>query len=269
MARTALVTGASTGIGMEFAGVFAREGYDLFLVGRGGERLAQVRDALAGAYGIAATYLEMDLSVVGAPEALVEALDAQGVTIDVLVNNAGVGVWGKFLDNDVERLRGMLRINVLVPTLLARLLGARMAERGQGAILNVASVSGFLPGPWMAAYHASKAYVVSFSEALATELRGSGVMVTALCPGPVMTDFMEESGMIKSRIARGKKLASAKSIAEYGYRAMKKGKRVAVPGLKAKAAVFLRRFLPERTQAWVMERLLQPAKKEAPKVLKA
>ncbi len=259
---TALVTGASSGIGMEFAGVLAREGYDLFLVARDGERLAKVCDALKVAYGIQAHYLAQDLSVIGAPEALVDALDAQGMVIDVLVNNAGVGDYGKFMEADVARIRAMLRINVMVPTLLARLIGARMIERGSGRILNVASFASFVPGPWMAAYYASKAYLLSFSEALATELQGTGVTVTALCPGPTDTDFMQVSGMSRSRLVSGKKLADPKRVAEFGYRAMIRGKRAAVTGPRYRLFAFLTGLAPRSLVARIVERLQAPVSGE-------
>lgn len=261
---TALITGASSGIGMELAGVFAREGFDLFLVARDGERLAKVCDALKVAYGIQAHYLEQDLSVVGAPEALVEALDAQGMVIDALVNNAGVGIYGKLIENDTERLRAMLRINILVPTFLCRLLGARMAERGGGRILNVASAAAFMPGPWMAGYYASKAYLLSFSEALASELQGTGVTVTALCPGPIATAFMDVSGMAASKLVAGKKLPASQAVAEYGYRAMRRGKRVAVYGFRNKLYVFLMRLLPRGLVARLVRRAQEPLRPADP-----
>lgn len=256
MARTALITGASSGIGMEFAGIFAREGYDLVLVARDAERLAQVREALVAAYGTMITFLPLDLAAAGAPEALYEAIIAQNITVDVLVNNAGIGDYGRFAEEELGKLRAMLRTNVVVPTVLARLIGAKMVERGSGAILNVASTAAFMPGPWMAAYFATKAHLLSLSEALAVEFAGNGVTVTALCPGPTATRFIETAGMERSSYLKGRKLPDPKEVAEYGYRAMKRGKRVAIYGFINKLLVFGLRFIPREivaAQVWRMQ----------------
>lgn len=258
MARTALITGASTGIGMELAGVFAREGYDLVLVSRDADRLAKVRQALVDAYGIAITYLPLDLAAPAAPEALAQALSDQGQEIDVLVNNAGFGEFGRFADMDVSRLRAMLRVNVVAPTILARLLGARMIDRGHGRILNVASTAAFLPGPWMAAYFSTKAQVLSLSEALAEEFSGTGVTVTALCPGPTATPFVQRAHQERSGIIKGQRLADPRRVAEYGYRAMQAGKRVAIFGLRNKLMAFALRFIPRRLAVWGAERVMRP-----------
>jgi uncharacterized protein len=258
MKETVLITGASSGIGMELAGVFAKHGYNLVLVARDVDRLGAVRDALAAAYGVVVTVLPLDLSVSGAPEALVDALREQGVVVDVFVNNAGVGMYGNFVDADPEKLRAMIRTNVMVPTMLARMIGAQMADRGRGKILNVASLAGFMPGPWMAAYYATKAHLLSLSEALAAELGPHGVTVTALCPGPTDTPFMKRSGMERSKLVAGRKLYSAKKVAEHGYRALMRGKRVAVPGLKAKLLAFGIRFAPRSWVARVVSRIQGP-----------
>lgn len=258
MRPTALITGASSGIGMEFAGILAREGYDLFLVARTEERLAQVREALVGVYDVTVTYLALDLGSPGAPEALVEALATQGITVDLLVNNAGIGLYGHFIDESIMRLRSLMRLNMIAPTILARLVGASMADRGRGRILNVGSVASFMPGPWMAAYYASKAYLLSLSEALATELGPMGIQVTVLCPGPTGTSFFREAQMEGSGLVRGRTLASSKSVAEYGYRALLRGRRVAVPGLWNKMAVFALRFLPRSLVTRFVQRLQAP-----------
>lgn len=255
---TALITGASSGIGMELAGVLAREGHDLVLVARGQERLAQVRDALAGAYGVAVTCLPLDLAAAGAPEALVAALAEQGLAVDVLVNDAGFGEFGRFLDLDPERLRAMIRLNVVAPAMLCRLLGAEMARRGGGRILNVASVAGFMPGPWMAAYFSTKAQVLSLSQALSCELAGTGVTVTALCPGPTATPFIGKAHQESSGIIKGARLADPWRVAEYGYRAMMAGRPVAVHGLRNRLLAFAIRFLPRTLLVRAVERAMRP-----------
>lgn len=250
MPKTALITGASSGIGMEFAGIFAREGYDLVLVARNTERLATIRQALVDVYDVAITYIPLDLATAGAPEALVQSLNEQGLAIDVLVNNAGIGMYGAFAEGETTRLRDMLRINVVVPTILMRLLLPGMLERNQGKILNVASISSFMPGPWMAGYYATKAHLLSLSEAVSEELKGTKVTITALCPGPTETPFFKDAHMETSKLVKGKKLPSAKEVAEYGYRAMQRNQRIAIPGLKYRMLVFLFRFMPRKAVAY-------------------
>jgi uncharacterized protein len=258
MQETVLITGGSSGIGMELAGVFAKRGYNLVLVARNVDRLGAVRDALTAAYGIVVTVLPLDLAMPGAPEALVDALREQGVVVDIFVNNAGIGMYGSFIDADPEKLRAMVRTNVMVPTMLARMIGAQMADRGRGKVLNVASLAGFMPGPWMAAYYATKAHVLSMSEALSVELAPHGVTVTALCPGPTATPFMRASGMERSGLVAGRKLYSAKKVAEHGYRALMRGKRVAIPGARAKAIAFGIRLLPRSWVARLVSRVQGP-----------
>ncbi|MEA2565364.1 MAG: uncharacterized protein QOD49_541, partial [Actinomycetota bacterium] len=185
----ALVTGASGGIGEELARILARHGYDLVLVARSADKLAALAERLELDHGIQVRAIAKDLARPDAAAEIHEWLAAEGLTVDVLVNNAGMGLLGKFAEIGIEGDVEMLRLNVEAPTLLTRLLLPSMLERGSGRILNLASTAGFQPGPLMAVYYATKAYVLSFSEALANEVAGTGVTVTALCPGPTETGF--------------------------------------------------------------------------------
>lgn len=224
-ARTALVTGASSGIGLELARCLASDGYDLVLVARSGDKLQSLADELGGARVLVA-----DLADPAAPAKVAAEVPA----VDVLVNNAGVGDFGPFVDADLDRALSMLQLNVVSLTHLTRAYLPGMVERGSGRVLNVASTAAFQPGPLMAVYYATKAYVLSFSEALAEELRDTGVTVTALCPGPTKSGFQAAAEMEESRLVRGRKLPSSRDVAEAGVRAMHRGRVVVIPGLPNK-----------------------------------
>lgn len=239
--KTALITGASSGIGLELAMLCARDGYDLVLVARREDRLRELEEKWTAQYSIDVRYVPLDLSDGAAPQKLFDEL--AGTPIDILINNAGFATYGPFAETDVASQVGMVRVNVLAVTHLTRLFLPSMVQRGEGRILNLASMAAFVPGPLMAVYYSTKAYVLSFSEALSEELRGSGVTVTAFCPGPTATEFqararLERSGLL--RIAQ----ADVGPIAEAGYRAMMKGETVAVPGILSKVATVLIRIAP-------------------------
>lgn len=225
--RTALITGASSGIGYEFARLLARDHFDLILVARSGDRLATIAEELSAADGISVRVIASDLGRPGAAEALFAELD--GTAVDVLVNNAGFGLKGAVAELSPEAQEEMVQLNVLALTALTRLFLPGMLERRQGGILNVASTAAFQPGPLMAVYYASKAYVLSFTEALANEVHGSGVTVTALCPGPTVTGFADRAGTTGSRLFRGPTMDAA-SVAAAGYAALKRGKAMVIPG---------------------------------------
>jgi short-subunit dehydrogenase len=243
----ALVTGASGGIGLELAKLFAADGHDLVLVARDRDRLAAVARELESRHGIRATAAPADLADPAAPAALHAALEREGRRVDVLVNNAGFGLCGGFAELDASAQVEMVQVNVAALTHLTRLCLPPMLARRAGGILNVASTAAFQPGPLMAVYYASKAYVLSFSEALAGELAGTGVTVTALCPGPTATGFQSRAGMERSRMLRDLRLMDASAVARAGYRAFRAGRRVVVPGwtnrLLAGAVCFLPRGL--------------------------
>jgi short-subunit dehydrogenase len=251
---TALVTGASAGIGRELAREFAAGGYDLVVVARREDRLRELADELADAHGTTTHVVGMDLDGPRAAEELQDAVADRDVRVDALVNNVGVGTYGPFHETDVEAELTQLRLNVELPVHLARLYLPGMVERDDGVVLNVASLAAFQPGPKMAGYYASKAYLVSFSEALAQEHRGTGVDVTALCPGPVETEFQERAEMTDSRLG-STFTHSAEEVAGAGYRGAMAGDPVVLPGVPMKLLYLGSRLSPRllkrRTAAWV------------------
>lgn len=229
--ETVLITGASSGIGMELARCFAADGARLILVARKRKPMEQLADDLRSKHKTQSEVFPCDLAAPGAAGRVHSHLDANGTRVDVLVNNAGVGANGLFADLSLERQSEMLRLNVVALTELTRLLLPRMLERQRGGILNVASTAAFAPGPRMAVYFATKAYVLSFSEALAEELRGTQVRITALCPGPTATNFAEASNARHTRLFQ-RTAMSAADVARLGHAAFRAGKPVAVAGLK-------------------------------------
>jgi len=243
--NTALVTGASSGIGAELARVHAERGGDLVVVARRREKLSALKVELERAHGVTVHVLAKDLAQPDAPQQIYDELQSSGVAVDILVNNAGFGRRGPFHEQPWATSEAMIKVNILTLTALTRLFVPRMIERGRGRILNVASMAGFVPGPLMAIYYASKAFVVSFSETIADELAGTGVTVTALCPGPTQTEFAERAEMVGTRLME--KMAPAREVAEIGYDAMLRGKTVVVPGLLNKLTIHgLLRISPRR-----------------------
>lgn len=226
MGNTALVTGASGGIGLELAREHARTGGDLVLVARRAEKLAAHKAVLEKEFGVQVTVLAQDLVATGAAEAVFAATESANLQVDVLINNAGFGGHGKFHERSLDDERAMISLNIQTLTELCRLYLPGMVARGNGKILNVASTAGFLPGPLQAVYYATKAYVVSFSQAIAEELRGTGVSVTALCPGPVKTGFVEAANLEGVEVFD--KAASPESVARCGYSAMQAGRLIAI-----------------------------------------
>ena len=253
--KTALITGASSGIGYEFAKLFARDHFDLVLVARDASRLGRVADELRRTFGITATVKATDLSRPAAATGIYRELQDEGIEIDVLVNNAGFNVYGPFCETNAQRELEMIQTNIIALTQLTKELLPGMIERRSGKILNLGSTGSFAPGPLNAVYCASKAYVLSFSEALAEELKGTGVTVTTLCPGPTKTEFAERAQMTDTNIFQGR-LQSAAEVAEAGYRALTRGETSIVVGLANKLQVFSLRFLPRDAVARVSKRIM-------------
>jgi len=243
---TALITGASHGIGLELAHLFARDGWDLVIAARSRVRLKHLARSLQTAHGIHCYTLPLDLADAGSPLRLFRALKQEGITVDALVNNAGFGSFGEFASTPAETTLEMIQVNVTALAHLTRLFLPGMIERRKGWILNVASVAAFQPGPLMACYYASKAFVLSLSEAVAEETRGTGVLVTALCPGPTRTQFGVRAGMRPSRMFSGHMLRSmdARTVARAGYRAMLRGRVIAIPGLENRVLPLAVRVTP-------------------------
>ncbi len=251
MKQTALITGASSGIGLEFANIFARHGYQLILVARNEGRLQTFANELERNVGITPLILIKDLSRPASASEIFGEVMAKGIQVDVLVNNAGAGLSGRFTDNDLEAELGILQLNIVSLAALCHLFGKDMAQRGRGRILNVASTAAFQPGPMMANYYASKAYVLSLSEGIRDELKKSGVIVTALCPGPTKTGFFTNANMLNTLMARAPHILSARQVAERGYKALVRGERVTVVGLANKVMAFSTRFAPRSLLAMI------------------
>jgi uncharacterized protein len=242
MKPVTLITGASSGIGADLARVFAAHGHELILVARREDRLTALAQAIAASGKPRPTVLALDLQQHGAVAALAVELSARGLEPQFVVNNAGFGLSGAAATLDHAEQLAMIDVNVRALTELSLAFVDSLA-RHRGGILNVASIAAFLPGPGMAVYHATKAYVLSFSEALHRELAGRGVRVTALCPGPVQTEFQARSGMELPGAAKLFELSSAR-VAEIGYVALMRGQRVVIAGAGNRIAVALARFIP-------------------------
>lgn len=240
----ALVTGASGGIGLELARLCAKGGHDLILVARRREKLDEIAKYLTGMYNVRAEIIVADLTDPDAPRAVYDAVEQLGLGVDVLINNAGFGQWGLFGRAELPRQLDMIQVNITALTVLTRLFLPRMVTQRKGRIMNVASVAGFMPGPLIAVYYASKAFVLSFSEAIGNELRGTGITVTALCPGPVRTGFAEEAGYATSNLFATPGVMEPAPVALAGYRGMMRGRAVVVPGWKNKVLLFAVRLGP-------------------------
>jgi short-subunit dehydrogenase len=250
--ETVLVTGASSGIGLELARCFAADGCRMVLVARGRRALEALAEDLRKHHHIQTQVLTADLVRAETPMQIFETLQNGGVRIDVLVNNAAFGAQGQFAQLPLERQLEMLQVNITALTHLTRLFLPGMVERQQGGVLNVASTAAFQPGPGMAVYYATKAYVLSFSEAIAEELKGTGVTVTTLCPGPTQTNFAAAANMSKARLFnRG--LMSAEAVAQIGHRAFRRGRFVTIAGFRNQTLAFSVRLSPR----WAVRKLLK------------
>lgn len=253
--RTVLITGASSGIGYELAKIFARNGFDLVLVARSELKLVNTALEFQQQYSIRAIPLSKDLSEPNAANDLYELLKAQGIAVDILVNNAGFGAFGPFIQTSWEEEQKMIQVNMTLLTELSKLFAADMVKRRFGKILNVASTAAFQPGPLMAVYYATKAYVLSFSEALANELQGTGVTVSCLCPGPTDTEFNKRANISASKLVNSNMRMEAGPVARIGYKGLMRGKRLIIPGMKNKMFVQAVRFLPRQMITAIIRRV--------------
>src|SRR5712692_6078067 len=256
---TALITGASAGIGYELAKLFAKDRHNLVLVARNGPKLSQFADELQRHFGISAKSIAADLSWPQGPYSLFDDVQHSGTQIDVLVNNAGNGKFGEFAKMPLEEDIGMIQLNMVTLTILTKLFLGPMLERKAGKIMNVASTAGFQPGPLMAVYYATKAYVISFSEALANELKGSGVTVTCFCPGATDTGFAKRADTESSRLFKQIGAMDAKTVAQDGYRGLMKGKGLVISGFRNWLLAESVRFAPRKAvtsiSRWVAEKV--------------
>jgi hypothetical protein len=252
MEKNALITGASAGIGYEFADLLAREGYALALVARDNARLAERARSLESRHKVPVKILAKDLAMPGSAPEIFAELQGGNFPVSVLINNAGFGVYGLFRETDLDRELEMLQVNMASLVQLTKLFLKPMLDMGEGRILNVASTAAFQPGPRLSLYSATKAFVQSFSCALALELKGTGVTVTTLCPGGTRTEFQPRAGMKPSASLRP---MSARSVAEIGYAAMLKGRSMVVAGWKNKILVAVSRRAPVMWSARVAKKL--------------
>ena len=242
--KSALITGASGGIGYELARLFARDGYNLVLVARSGDKLDAIKGDLEKRHGISVTVIVKDLSEHPSPQELFDQVQNAGIKVEVLINNAGFSDFGLFVETDLQKALEMLQVNVVTLTQLTRLFLPGMVQGRSGRIMNVASTAAYFPGPLMAVYYATKAYVLSFSEALSNELEGTGVTVTALCPGPTETGFQKRGNLEDSKLVAGRKIMDARTVARIGYKGLMKGQPVVVTGLRNLLMVQSVRFTP-------------------------
>lgn len=257
--RTALITGASAGIGRELARTFAREHYDLILVARSGDKLEELAKSLHQEFLVKATAIACDLSRAAETEKLLNRIESEKILVDALVNNAGFGEYGPFSETNEVREQQMIDLNVSALVRLTKYFVPQMKKRGSGRILQIASTAAFQPGPFMAVYFATKSFVLSFSEAIAEELKGSGVTVTTICPGPTRTLFQDTPGMSGSKLFAERNLPSGQEVAEFAYRAMVKGKKVAIHGVKNRILSFFVPITPRPLVLWIARRLIRGA----------
>lgn len=255
MNKTALITGATSGIGYELSKLFALNRYNLVLVARNDQRLEDLANELRQAFSISTVTIPKDLSIPSSPEEIFSNLREKSIQIDVLVNNAGFNEYGLFSQTDLRRELQMIQLNIASLTYLTKLLLPGMLERKHGKILNIGSTGSFVPGPLNAVYCATKAYILSFSEAIAEELKETGVTVTTLCPGATKTEFAKRANMEDVALFQGK-LMDAKEVARIGYDALMRGKRTIVAGCVNKLTISSIRFLPRNKVAKMVKAMM-------------
>ena len=237
-----LITGTTSGLGREFARIFAQNGYNIVAVARNEVLLQQQKQELERQFGVEMVYIVKDLSAENSVQEVYDEIKYKGINIDILINNAGFGSFGRYVDVDWQRQKDLASVNMLAMMQLSYLFGKDMDRRGKGKIVNIASIASFQAGPYMAMYYASKAFVRSFSEALHEEMKSSGVSVTAICPGPVATNFERNAHMINSAMFTRLRVYTPEVVAAKSYRAIMNNKAVYVVGWPNKLLVFLTRF---------------------------
>jgi short-subunit dehydrogenase len=257
--QTALVTGASAGIGVDLAECFARGGYDLIVTARSEPALREVADRISKAYGVKATVIPCDLGAAGGGAKLAAEIAQRGLGVDVLVNNAGFGHAGGFAAAPIGPQVGMIDLNIRALVELTHIYWKGMLEKKRGGVLNVASTAAFQPGPLMAVYYASKAFVLSFSEALWEEARGTGVHVSCLCPGPTVSKFRERAGTGRTRLGKTMAVMPSMPVAQEGYEGFLKNRRVVVTGSRNKMLVGAVKMLPKGQVLKTVRRMQEPA----------
>ncbi|MDU8885225.1 SDR family oxidoreductase [Yeosuana sp. MJ-SS3] len=252
--NTALITGAGSGLGFEFSKLLAKDSYNLYLVDIDSKLLNKTKNHLIERYNVEVNLICKDLSCIDASKQVFQLVNSK--PIDVLINNAGFGLFGPFTNTNWQREKDMLNLHVMTTTLMTKLFLKGMVQRHSGKILNISSLAAFEPGPLMSIYYASKAYILSFSEAIANELKGTGVTLTTLCPGPTKTRFQDVVSNSSSKNKIKINLASAEEVAKIGYKAMLEGKEIVIPGLFNKVLAFLPRIMPRKKVTSIV-RLIQ------------
>jgi short-subunit dehydrogenase len=255
-----LITGGSVGIGAALADVFAEHGHDLILVSRNRDKLEMRGNEIRQKYSVQVSCISEDLSDPAGPRRLFDAVTGQGLDVHNLVNNAGVGLFGKFLTTDLDAEVRMIQLNVTSPVELTKRFLPAMIARRRGRILNVASTAAFVPGPWMSIYYATKAFLLSFSQAIDYELEPNGISVTTLCPGPTESEFKVRAGSERSRLFEAF-VMDAPTVARAGYDGMMKGKTVVIPGIRNKLIPVAARLTPRPLIAMLSHRAARPSEK--------
>jgi uncharacterized protein len=253
MNETALITGGASGIGLSFVKLFASKGYDLVIVDIDEKKLIQVKGEVVARWNIKVLNIVLDLSKDGAAQELFDILLEQGININILINNAGFGDFGRFIDIDYHRERDLAGVNMITPMHLMHLFGNDMVHRGKGRILNISSIAAWTAGPYMPMYYATKAFIFSISQSMSRELQGTGVSVTCLCPGPTKTDFERNAMMVKSKMFRSNMLKASTPdlVAAEGYKALMKGKVMHIPTFHFKLVKFMNRFSSEALKSTI------------------
>jgi short-subunit dehydrogenase len=255
----ALVTGATSGIGYELAKLLAANGYDLVIVARTENDLQRVAGEFRQQFGVTVHPISKDLFQVENAFSLYEEVTARGLTIDVLVNDAGQGQYGEFVDTDIRRDLAIIQLNISSLVVITKLFLEDMVERGSGKILNLSSIAGKLPGPWQSVYHGTKAFVQSFTEAVRSEVNGTGVTITALLPGVTDTDFFNKAEMNESKMVQSGDMADPAEVAKDGYKALMSGEDMVISGMKNKIQVAMANITPDAKVADKMKKQQEPA----------
>ncbi len=258
----ALITGGTMGIGLELCRLLAKDGYNLIIVARHQTELSETAEMLQNEFGITVSTISKDLFEPNAAFDLYDEVSQMGLHIDILINDAGQGSYGLFVDTDIEKELAIIQLNICSLTVLTKLFLKDMVSRGSGRILNVSSIASKLPGPWQSVYHGTKAYVQSFTQAVREEVKDSGVTLTLLLPGATDTDFFNKAGMEESKVVQEGKLDDPAAVAQDGYKAMMKGEDMIVSGLKNKMMVGMSAVTPDEMLAGQMEKKQQPSEKK-------
>ena len=262
MSKTALITGATSGIGLELAKLFAKDSYNLVIVARDGQELAGTAELLKQAYNIQVTPISKDLFEATSAEELYDEVAEKGIVIDVLVNDAGQGVYGLFVDTDIQRQLDIIQLNITSLVTLTHLWLKDFVVRGEGKILNLSSIASKSPGPWQAVYHGTKAFVQSFTEAIRSEVKDKGVVITALLPGVTDTDFFNKADMTDSKAVQDKDaMANPADVAKDGYDALMRGDDKVISGMKNKIQVAMTNLTPDEIAADQLKKQQEPVKK--------